>query len=137
LFNKTSKFTITGLQLSIQIVKTDQGIEVFAELIILSFKSYTGFNPKRVISKIPTSSAGQNLFFLALKNLYCQNLSHSRYKTTSTICSKYLGQAISPHLVICQIIKEDILYFLENSEIFSETYFTCDTLQATLSKEVE
>jgi len=47
------------------------------------------------------------------------------------MCSKYFGQAISQDFVICQMIILAMLFFLENSDIFSEQYLTWFTLQAT------
>ncbi len=123
LLSKTSIFAKTGLPLSSHIVKTLPGM-VLEAWSILSLMSYTGWSQNSVISNIPLSSVCPNLFFCERRNLSCPNLSPSRYKTTSTMCSRYFGPAISPHLVTCHIIIMVQLCFFPNSESFSAQYFT-------------
>ncbi|MDR2640560.1 MAG: hypothetical protein LBC61_04540 [Candidatus Peribacteria bacterium] len=72
------------------------------------FKSKSQFS---VIVKIQTSFVGPNLFLKLLRILRLSYLSHSRYKTTSTICSKVFGQARFQSLFICQIMKTAVLVF--------------------------
>lgn len=64
----------------------------------------------QVILKIPISPVEPNLFFSPLRSLISSNLSHSKYKTTSTRCSRLFGPATAPSLVICQIMIKLVLY---------------------------
>jgi hypothetical protein len=84
-----------------------------------------------LIVKIQTSFVGQNLFLKLLKILKLSYLSHSKYKTTSTICSKVFGQAKFQSLFICQIIKTAVLVFFAKVVKTSLINLTCEILQET------
>jgi hypothetical protein len=82
------------------------------------------------ILKIATSQVEPNLFFKLLKSLISSYLSHSKYKTVSTKCSKVFGQARFQSLFTCQMMILVIFLVLQKSTIFSATSFTCEILQA-------
>jgi enoyl-[acyl-carrier-protein] reductase (NADH) len=92
-----------GLVHSIVIDKLDQiaGDHQFINSSHGFFKSTNHFS---CIEKIPISEVAQNLFFNALSILKLSYLSHSKYNTVSTICSKVLGHARFQSLVMCHII---------------------------------
>jgi hypothetical protein len=92
------------------------------------FKSSSHFS---VIVKIPTSFVGPNLFLKLLKILRLSYLSHSKYKTTSTICSKVFGQAKFQSFVICHIMKTAVLVFLAKVVNTSLINLTCEILPET------
>jgi hypothetical protein len=55
--------------------------------------------------KSPISDVGQNLFLSALRILRLSYLSPSKNNTVSTICSRVLGHASAPSLLMCHIMK--------------------------------
>jgi len=73
------------------------------------FKSDNHFSS---ILNIATSLVVQNLFFKDLSILRLSNLSHSKNKTVSTICSRVFGQASAQSLFICHIINRAVLVIL-------------------------
>jgi len=80
---------------------------------------------------IPISLVAQNLFFKALKILRLSYLSHSKYKTVSTICSRVFGHAKFQSFVICHIINTAVLLVFAKATSNSLIYLTWLTLQAT------
>jgi len=82
------------------------------------------------ILKIAISFVVPNLFFKLLKILISSYLSHSKYKTVSTKCSKVFGQARFQSLFTCQIITIVVLVDFPKSTRFCATSFTWLILQA-------
>jgi hypothetical protein len=114
---------IIGLVHSIVILNDDQ-IILSPEFTNSSQGFFKSFNQFSSILKIPTSLVVQNLFFNHLRILKLSNLSHSKYKTTSTICSSVFGQAKFQSFVICHIIKIAVFDFFAKSTRISDIYFT-------------
>lgn len=135
LLSNTSSWMSTALPLSIQTVSTDPFVCLLCS-ITLSLRLQTGCNHHVFISKIHTSLVDQNLFFLNLRNLKFQYCSHSKQRTTSTICSRYFGHAISHHLVICQIMINVVCSCLHARLSISQHNLTCHGDHGVLSERL-
>ncbi|MDP2395425.1 MAG: hypothetical protein Q8S84_04350 [bacterium] len=76
------------------------------------------------IVKIPISDVAQNLFLKALSILRLSYLSHSKYNTVSTICSRVFGHARFQSLFICHIINVAVFVVLAYATSNSVIYLT-------------
>jgi hypothetical protein len=120
---KLSVSITKALEPSIVILKLEP-IESCIELKNSIQGFFKSINHSSSILNNQTSEVAQNLFFKALKILKLSNLSHSKYNTVSTICSKVFGQAKLQSFVICQIIIILVSNSFENSINFSVIYLT-------------
>jgi len=120
---RLSVSTISGLVHSIVIDKLDQIVSSF-EFTNSNHGFFKSVSHLSVILKIHISEVGPNLFFNALRILKLSYLSHSKYKTVSTICSRVFGHARFQSFVICPIINTAVFVVFANATNNSVIYFT-------------
>jgi hypothetical protein len=118
---------IIGLVHSIVIDKLDHIVGA-EELINSNHGFFKSINPFSHIVNIQISDVAQNLFLNALSILRLSYLSHSKYSTVSTICSRVLGHARLQSFVICHIINIAVFVAFAYATSNSVIYLTCDTL---------
>gem|GEM_PF-2066572 len=117
--------TSIGLVHSRVILRLDHTAQLEFSLDINSIHGFVrSSSHTSVILKIAISQVEPNLFFRLLSILISSYLSHSKYKTVSTKCSKVLGQAKFQSFVTCHIITTVVLVDLPKSTIASAISFT-------------